>query len=127
MPVITIHDFHSDIIYRCSSCGNKAQDISKEVNTKVVSCIHCGFRANSSNDLDLYYMTDYRGNSLWAYNTKHLDFLYESVSNKIRPNIKDDCGSWRNQSLLNRLPAWMMNKSNRESVLKKLDLLRSFK
>jgi hypothetical protein len=72
-----------------------------------------------TDDVSLWLKTNCCGNTLWAYNKEHLDFLESYVSASIReqvPNI--------NKSLASRLPTWIKSAKNRETVLKCINKLR---
>ena len=56
------------------------------------------------------------GETLWAYNPKHLEFLRAYVSSTLRERSHRD-GGLRNQLLESRLPKWMKAADNREKVL----------
>jgi len=67
---------------------------------------------------DLWYKMSCLGHMLWAYNSRHLEFLRDFVSSPLRqrePNF--------NQSLASRLPKWITSSKNRGEVLKCIDRL----
>ena len=63
------------------------------------------------------------GETLWAYNVRHLDFLEDYVAAKLREHQRGPHG-WRNQALANRLPRWMKQAGNREEMLRCITALR---
>ncbi len=63
------------------------------------------------------------GRTLWAYNTKHLDFLEAYVAARLREHARGEHG-WSNQSLRNRLPGWIKAAGNRAEILKCIAGLR---
>ena len=59
------------------------------------------------------------GETLWAYNEKHLEFIEKYVAAKLRervPNI--------NKSLASRLPDWIKRAKNRDEILKAIGKLK---
>lgn len=59
------------------------------------------------------------GETLWAYNRKHLEFIENYVSATLRERIPNV-----NQSLASRLPKWMKQAKNREAILKAIEKLK---
>ena len=72
--------------------------------------------------LPLWLQTHFDGNTLWAYNIEHLDFLRGHVEAKLRERNGQELS---NRSLGSRLPKWMTSKKNRELVLKKITELKN--
>ena len=120
----TIFDFSDCVLVECPRCRGCAKITGNpyKTNPKLV-CEMCGLtdilQITSYGDsaeycgLSLWLKTGCCGNTLWAYNQKHLDFLEGYVSASIRerlPNI--------NQRLASRLPNWIKSANNRESILK---------
>ncbi len=54
---------------------------------------------------------------------EHLAFLEDFVQATLRENVRDKYG-WSNQSLRNRLPAWIKDGHNREAILRCVGKLR---
>jgi hypothetical protein len=73
--------------------------------------------------LPLWLQTSCCGETLWAYNAAHLDFIEDYVRATLREHARGEHG-WRNQALGNRLPRWMKDGKNREDVLKCVERLR---
>jgi DNA-directed RNA polymerase subunit RPC12/RpoP len=71
--------------------------------------------------LPLWLMADCCGNTLWAYNLEHLEFLKQHVAAGLRER---NTQVKANKSLGSRLPKWMTAAKNRETVLKAIDLLK---
>jgi hypothetical protein len=67
------------------------------------------------------------GDTLWAYNPSHLDFLKSFVSATQRTRIKDSEYGWSNKSMASRLPKWIQIAKNREAVLKAIGHLEAEK
>lgn len=73
--------------------------------------------------LPLWLQTPCCGETLWAYNAAHLDFLAAFIAARQRGHRRGEQG-WRNQALANRLPRWMTSAANRAAVLRGLSALR---
>lgn len=71
----------------------------------------------------LWYTVQFRGESLYAYNLNHLNFLEEYIFSKNRQRQKDENG-WSNRSLQSRLPKWMLSNENRSILIKKIQALK---
>lgn len=67
----------------------------------------------------LWYKTEFKGETLFAYNMEHLTYLLNFISNKVRERQQNEHG-WSNRSLESRLPKWMLSAKNRETIEKKL-------
>jgi hypothetical protein len=65
------------------------------------------------------------GETLWAYNKKHLEFIKEYVQAELRERSKDEDSGWSNQSLASRLPKWIKSKKNRKNILKAIGKLEN--
>jgi len=74
--------------------------------------------------LPLWLQAPCRGETLWAYNARHLDFLEETVRATLREQRIGEHG-WSNQALRNRLPKWMLAARHRDDVLRCLAQLRA--
>ena len=64
------------------------------------------------------------GETLWAYNARHLEFMTAYVRAELREKRLDAEGTLRNKTLANRLPRWMKLAKNREKVLRAMERLR---
>ena len=64
-----------------------------------------------------------RGETLWAFNGPHIDFLERFISAGLRER---ECVAWGGVGFEpeNRLPRWMQSAKGREAILKTLGLLR---
>lgn len=118
--------FYNYRIVTCPKC-TKPVDFS---NLKV-TCTHCGYhkefkRMDSSSklvpitvEIEDFLKTPCCGNTLWAINLEHLDFLERYVESDLRERIPNI-----NKSLASRLPQWIKNKKNRNEILKGITRLR---
>ena len=123
----------------CPKCRSKAFVILHSDEARL-SCLRCGhnqaklaeqrtFYWGAENPTDSYFgaslwlQTECVGESLWAFNRRHLDYLENFVSAKHRqrnPNVD----TWLNGSLASRLPKWIKAAKNREQVLKAIEVLK---
>jgi hypothetical protein len=104
-------------------------------------CAHCGFTQDwrgreiqSGGPCDWYFLqpvwlqTPCCGETLWAYNKEHLDFLEQYVAATLRERAHPDgpllSQKARNLSLASRLPAWIKSAKNRDDVLRCIGKLR---
>jgi hypothetical protein len=67
--------------------------------------------------VDLWLVTPCCGETLWAYNRPHIEFLQSYVGARLRSHPKHPEHGWSNQSIQSRLPAWILARGNREAVL----------
>jgi hypothetical protein len=70
-------------------------------------------------DQPFFYRISCCGHELWVFNRRHLQFLREFVSAKIRSRSKGQCG-WSNRSLASRMPRWISSARHREDILASL-------
>ncbi len=134
----TIYDFGAIFLVVCPRCQCCASVIPLPGNEpklfapRRLACARCGYskdwRDHSisvGGPMDWYFrqplwlQTPCCGQTLWAYNAEHLDFLEAYIKADVRervPNI--------NRSLASRLPGWMKDASNRAEVLRGIERLR---
>lgn len=109
----------------CTNCGynkklpEKPGSILFSSNKKVITSrwYVIGGAIDPFFQLPLWLKTDYNNHTLWAYNREHLNFLQEHIEATLRERNGQELA---NKSLGSRLPKWMMSKTNRESLLKKI-------
>ena len=70
--------------------------------------------------LPVWLQADFSGETLWAYNLEHLDFLAAHVGAKLRERNQANAP----RSIGSRLPRWMTSAGNREAVLKLIEKLK---
>jgi DNA-directed RNA polymerase subunit RPC12/RpoP len=128
----------------CDNCGQEILKVipnSKEkVETIAVPCPHCGVMRNykprneefsvsyhePGNGLDpifhlpLWLQGDVRGNLFWAYNRLHLYEIKQYVQSKLRERRTPE-RTTRHTTMVERLPNFIKEAKNRESVLKAID------
>lgn len=64
------------------------------------------------------------GETLWAYNAEHLQFLESYVGATLRERARNQETGWSNQSLASRLPVWMKKAQHRTEILRCLAKLK---
>lgn len=126
----------------CSNCGKELKKSIPNVNepkeTITVKCSNCGdtqdykprniklewIYNNNGQPTEPYYrlplwLTEtVKGQSLWAYNYKHLAYLKEYVAADLRE--KNGRLYW---TMVEKLPEWMKSAKNREVVIKGIEKL----
>lgn len=95
----------------CANCG-----YSKDWKKSAV-CI--GGRVDAYFRQPLWLQTPCCGQTLWAYNERHLKYLEDFISSDLRERIPST-----NRSIASRLPAWMKNAHNRNDLLKGIKRLK---
>lgn len=115
----------SEVKLVCAGCGhNKTlKNISKRIDPKQKrgQVLIFGAPVDPFFHLPVWLQTDFSGETLWAYNLRHLDFLAEHVGAKLRER---NGLPHRVRSIGARLPRWMTAAGNREAVLKAIEQLR---
>ncbi len=146
---LILQDFGDHIYVRCPHCARCAHVIalySASVAYKVdksrlfaprkLSCLHCGYakswaghQVSLGGAYDWYFrqplwlQTPCGGETLWALNPEHLDFLEQYVAAKQRRHSYVP-GAIRNAKLVSRLPLWIKGAHQRERVLQGLARLK---
>jgi hypothetical protein len=115
----------SEVKIVCTACGyNKTLENSskrKDEKQKRGHVMIFGAPVDPFFHLPVWLQTDFSGETLWAYNVEHLDFLAEHVSAKLRER---NTLTFNVKSIGARLPRWMTSANNREAVLKALEKLK---
>lgn len=138
-----IYDFGEEFLVVCPKCAAMAKVVRKEIgsdklNKKLsaarrVFCLSCPYRnvwnggeiaVGASFDwyfrLPLWLQISCGGETLWAYNEKHLEFIERYVAAKIRDRTPNT-----NKSLASRLPQWIKAAKNRDEVLRAIGRLKN--
>ena len=109
----------------CPACGhNKTlENISPRENPqqKQGNVLIFGVPIDPFFHLPVWFQSDFSGETLWAYNLEHLDFLALHVGAKLRER---NTSPRMSRSIGSRLPRWMTSAKNREAVLKAIEKLR---
>ncbi len=74
--------------------------------------------------LPLWLQAPCCGETLWAWNAEHLEWLHRFVSATLRERTGRDEEQWSNKALASRLPPWMIKAKNRDKVLAAIASLR---
>ena len=137
-----IYDFGDEFLVVCPKCEKMAKVIKTEIGSEKLSrqlsaprrvvCQSCVYRNDwrdgsisigASFDwyfrLPLWLETECVGETLWAYNRKHLEFIENYVGAKLRERTPNT-----NKSLASRLPQWIKRAKNRDAVLKAVGKLK---
>ena len=136
---VFLSDFFGDILVRCPRCAACAHLLpilrnERSEGYRLICSACCNERVWTAGtawepgegprlrgyDLDLWLTILCRGETLWAYNREHLDFLEQYISSTLRLR-PDGC----NTSLQSRLPHWILSSKNRDDVVKAIGRLRS--
>jgi hypothetical protein len=67
--------------------------------------------------LQLWLQAPCCGHVLWAYNRRHLSLIEQYVAALLREHHRRPDFGWHNNSLVNRLPEWMIVAKHRQAVL----------
>jgi hypothetical protein len=138
-----LYSFLDQVLVACPRCGACAFSRSLDGNPRWdaprrLTCPHCAhtqdwdgarFRSDERAALDphftlpLWLQAPCCGETLWAYNVGHLDFLASYVGATLRERKPDQYG-WSNRSLASRLPAWIKARKHRDEVLRVIARLR---
>ncbi len=124
-------DFHlpksevAEVKVVCSNCGfNKVlEKVAKRHDDKQKrgNVLIYGAPVDPFFHLPVWLQTEFSGETLWAYNTEHLDFLAEHVGAKLRER---NTLKFNVKSIGARLPRWMTSANNRDDVLKVIEKLK---
>lgn len=121
----TLRKSQCDIKVVCTTCGyNKTlEKVSprQEPKQKKGNVLIFGGPIDPFFHLPVWLQADFSGQTLWAYNLEHLEFLAEHVGAKLRER---NTGPRMNRSIGARLPRWMTAAGNREAVLKAIEKLK---
>lgn len=142
----TIYSFQDEFLVQCPNCHSRAtiRPISSEkvdcFAPRRFSCQACGISKDRSEreitrswhgeavDNYFYYSLWLQapccGQTLWAYNLRHLAFIEGFVAAKLREQKPQPFYGWSNRSLFSRLPKWMQSRKNREAILKAIAKIR---
>jgi hypothetical protein len=64
------------------------------------------------------------GQTLWAYNLAHLNYIGAYVAADLRQRRRHPAHGWSNSSLASRLPRWMVLRKHRDEVLRAVAKLK---
>lgn len=116
---------HYEIRVLCTACGyNKSlENVNprQDPKQKQGNVLIFGAPFDPFFHLPVWLQSDFSGETLWAYNLEHLEFLAQHVGAKLRER---NTSPRMSRSIGARLPRWMTTASNREAVLKAIEKLR---
>lgn len=134
----TIYDFGAAFLVVCPRCLRRASVVPlpgtepKLFAPRRLACARCGYskdwqrqQISIGGPTDWYFrqplwlQTSCCGQTLWAYNAGHLDFLEAYIRADLRERVPKS-----NRSVASRLPGWMKAAHNRDAVLKGIERLR---
>jgi transcription elongation factor Elf1 len=140
-----IYSFQNEFLVRCPFCDSCAivrcidPDNADSFAPRRFSCTACGSSKDWSEHkieswysevLDNYFhyplwlQTSCCGDTLWAYNLRHLEFIEAFVRAKLRERKPHELYGWSNKSLFSRFPKWIQSGKNREEILKAIAKIR---
>jgi len=134
-PNKTIYDFYHKIYVKCPRCSARAKIDKKDkensdlYSPEILFCDSCGFIKEgkmlfNSEMLELWLQVQCCGNTLWALNEEHLDYIEKYIGAKLRERERDTKLGWHNQNMASRLPKWIKDSKNRTEVIKGIQKLR---
>lgn len=128
-PGTSLRELIDDVLATCPSCGACVR-----VTAHRAACGACAWSGESDGGsyvlghafdpwlrLPLWLVTTVRGETLWAYNARHLDLLAGYVAAGLRER---DTTPGLPMSVAERLPAWVKSAKNRDAVLAGIERLR---
>ncbi|RYY37720.1 MAG: hypothetical protein EOP46_01670 [Sphingobacteriaceae bacterium] len=132
----TISDFRYEFWVECIQCNKKAViKIDRENNTRRIACTNCGFNGEERDDIHwkgystkiasalfnckLWFTASFRGETFYALNPEHLDYLQRYIASGVRENPNRT-----GFTMVERLPKFMQIAKNREALLKLIEKLR---
>ena len=122
------------IALACAACGHSAVWRSDGSGARITSVSTAWFapgRVGVGATVDWYFhlplwlQAPCCGETLWAYNARHLDFLERFVAAALRERAPDARHGWSNRGLASRLPRWMQQAGHRAAVLDGIARLRA--
>ncbi len=141
----SLEEFSRKFLVRCPRCEKCAQVVVLEppgeepvkftallFAPRRLLCLQCGYTKDWQKkvisrrtlcdwyfELPLWLQTPCCGETLWAFNEAHLDFLERYVEAELRETTS------RVTPLSEKLPAWLISAKNRPEILKCLTRLRA--
>ncbi len=130
------------VLVVCPTCDGKSSVTPYGEDQVKCTCFSCGYTAvtlssdrafywysenptDSYFGFDLWLQTNCSGNSLWAFNLRHLELLESYVGAALRERKRDEYWGWSNSSLASRLPKWLKSAKNREVIFKAINELKA--
>ena len=141
----TVYAFNGDTLVRCPRCESRARSARIDSANldwfapRRLTCLSCGYASSWAKreisrgwrearddyfELPLWLQTACCGETLWAYDIDHLEFIERFVRAELRERAKDAERGWMNASLASRLPQWLKAAKNRAQILRAIKELR---
>lgn len=136
---ITLQSFADEFWVVCPRCSHKARvQAATGSRPARLTCIDCGtskFLASATMSLGdavdpyfrlpLWLQMPCASGVVWAFNERHLDYLFEYVSAENRHRPLRTPRAPRNSLLESRLPRWMKLAKNRAEIVAAIQKLRA--
>lgn len=144
-----LDSFSDEVLVECPGCGGRAVVRLRPLGESrragpfvanheaTLACPACGRSARRSAfvrflngpadpvfELPVWLRVRCGGNTLWAYNERHLEALEAFVRATLRERRPHPELGWRNASWTSRIPRWISAARNREMVLQGIARLR---
>ena len=136
---LRLNDFKTEVNVHCPKCEKKAlATVDYEKKKARLLCSFCGYNktvesiteflgsinyfqvaASSYFGADLWYYAPFKNDFFFAYNDKHLDYLDQYISAKLREHKERS-----HFTLLEKLPKFYHEAKNREALLDIIKKLR---
>lgn len=130
-----ISDFTDEVLIVCPNCQKMAKVFNPDGVPRLV-CTSCGLNKTGKSggaqtfgkpqdpwfQEELFLQTQCSGEVLFAYNLKHLSLIRNYVESSLRERNREDL-SYKNRSIVSRLPGWIKSAKNREEILHEIGLL----
>lgn len=129
------------VLVVCPKCQSKAL-VFPDTNDQVKCvCTKCAFNQRKSSNtplfewykenptdgyfgFDLWLQINCCGNSLWAFNQRHLTLLDSYIKASLRERKPRENGWCRNSSIASRLPKWIKSHKNRQKLSQAIHKLK---
>lgn len=136
---VTLDTFADEFLVVCPRCSHKARVQAATASRPArLTCIDCGtskFLASATKTLGdaadpyfrlpLWLRVPCSAGIVWAFNERHLDYLFEYVSAENRRRPVRAPTDPRNALLESRLPRWMKLATNRAEIVAAIQKLRA--
>lgn len=133
----TLFDFSDEVWVACPACTKRAiARADYQLNKARLFCVHCGYNKELSTVIaknitvnqpahlffaaELWLQAPFKNELFMAYNGKHLEYLEQYISAKLREHKERD-----HFTLLEKLPKFYSKAQNREGLLKIIAKLKA--
>lgn len=107
-----VNEKKETISVKCPKCGHTENYRPKNITQQWIFD-HTGKPSEKYFGLPLWLNEDFRGNSFWAYNYKHLEYLKDYIAADLRE--RNGRLGW---TMVEKLPEWMKSGKNRDKLIK---------